>query len=211
MEKIVVIGGGGHAKSVIGIIKRLKKYELLGYVDHSDNGEILGVKYLGKDDMLTDIKKKHSNCQAVIGIGAVQVSEKRKTLIGKLRQMNFKLPVIVSPEAVINEDVSLGDGTVVHDGAVVNVGTTIGEGCIINTHASIDHDCTIADFAHIAPGATLSGGVVVEEGSIISVGANIIQYKKVARGCLVGAGATVVEDCLDPGVYLGTPARLCKK
>jgi UDP-perosamine 4-acetyltransferase len=55
MEKIVVVGGGGHAKVLISILKKNADFEILGYTDLKDNGCILGIKYLGDDSVLTSI------------------------------------------------------------------------------------------------------------------------------------------------------------
>jgi acetyltransferase-like isoleucine patch superfamily enzyme len=43
--------------------------------------------------------------------------------------------------------------------------------------------------------------------SMIGAGATVIQGRKIVAGCVVGAGATVVSDLAEPGVYAGTPAR----
>ena len=32
-DKIVVIGGGGHAKVIINILKKVGEYDILGYTD----------------------------------------------------------------------------------------------------------------------------------------------------------------------------------
>lgn len=210
MEKIVVIGGGGHAKVVIGILKRIRSFKILGYVDPRDNGEILGVPYLGADSVLAQIRKKYPKCSVAIGVGSVSVSEQREKIYNKIRLLGFKMPAVISPEAIVNENVSVGEGTVIVDGAVVNPGTTIGQCTIINTNSSVDHDSIIGDFVHIAPGVTVSGGVKVGKNSFLSVGSSVIQYKTIGANCMIGAGATVVKDCLEAGTYLGTPARLKK-
>lgn len=207
MEKIVIVGGGGHAKSLINIIQKTKKFKILGYVDLKDCGRVLGVNYLGEDSVLKSLKAKHKKISAAIGVGYVQVSDRRQKIYERLVAMGFKFPSIVSPTAIINQEVKISEGTVVFDAAVINVGSTIGTCSIINTNSSIDHDCTVGNFVHIAPGAVLSGGVVVGDFSLISTGAKIIQYKTVAQECLVGAGAVVVNDCTIPGgKYLGIPA-----
>ena len=54
-EKIIMIGGGGHAKVLINIIQKNNNYEIIGYVDIKDSGELSGVKYLGGDDCLIDL------------------------------------------------------------------------------------------------------------------------------------------------------------
>ena len=76
-DKIVVIGGEGHAKVIINTIKKLDSYEILGYTDIVNKGLLIGVKYLGNDEVLSDIIKEHKNCKAVIGIGQTEVSKKR--------------------------------------------------------------------------------------------------------------------------------------
>ncbi len=44
MGRIVVIGGGGHAKVVINVLKK-SGYSIVGYTDHGDRGVILGITY----------------------------------------------------------------------------------------------------------------------------------------------------------------------
>lgn len=206
MAEIVVVGGGGHAKVVISVLKKLRRFRIVGYTDTSDRGDILGVKYIGNDEVFADMVKKFPGLCAAIGIGTVGVSDLRREVMNRISGYGCLFPPIASPDAVVNEDVSLGDGTVVLDGAVVNSGTVVGEGAILNSNCTVEHDCRIGDYVHIAPGATLSGGVEVGDSSMVGAGATIVQYKKVASGCLVGAGATVVEDLTEPGTYVGTPA-----
>lgn len=208
MQKIIVIGGGGHAKVVISLIKKIKGWHLLGYLDDENKGKILGVQYLGNDKHLKILKEKHPQCAAAIGVGSVAVSDKRRKIKEHLEDKGFHLPTLVSPSAVTNEDVSIGKATVILDGVVVGAGTKIGEGVILNTSCSVDHDCQIGDFVHVAPGVTISGGVVIGAQCLLSVGATVIQYKTIADNCLIGAGATVIDDCPKAGCYLGTPARL---
>ena len=45
---------------------------------------------------------------------------------------------------------------------------------------------------------------------MIGAGATVIEGLKITAGCMVGAGATVVDDLMEPGVYVGCPARRIK-
>ena len=210
MDKIVVVGGGGHAKVLISILKKMKAYEIIGYTDIKNKGNILDVSYLGNDDILSELIKRQKHCSAAIGVGSVNLSEERKRIKNLVESLGFDLPAIVSPNAILNEDVSIGKATVVFDGVVVNSGTRIGECSIINTNSTVEHDCEIGDYVHIAPGATLSGGVKVGNNSFIGTGANIIQSKSICENCFIGAGSTVVENCLTRGTYAGIPAKKVK-
>ena len=206
-DKIIIIGGGDHAKVVISNIKKLDKYEIVGYTDLINKELVLGVEYLGNDEVLNDIIKKHKNCKAVIGVGCISVSNKRQRIYDKLKEIGFDLPVIISKNAIVNEEVTIGDGTVVLEGAIINVGSIIGKGVIVNTSAIVEHNCKVGDFVHLTAGAILGGGVTVGDNSMIGVGAIVIQYKKICDNCLIGAGTVVTRDILITGSYFGIPAK----
>ena len=211
MDKIVVIGGGGHAKVVISLLKKKRDYKICGYVDVIDKGSILDVSYLGDDSVLGDLFEHDEVSNAVIGVGDTGNASLRMSLIEKALRMGFSFPAIISPQAVVNEDITFGEGTVVMDGVVVNSGTKIGRFAIINTRSSIDHDCVIGDFVHIGPGAVLCGGVRVEYNSFIGAGTVVTQYKKIGEQCIIGSGAVVVDDCVSGGIYLGVKAQRTKE
>ena len=206
MREIVVIGGGGHAKVLISVLKK-DGYHVKGYTDIEDRGSILGVPFLGNDAILDEIARKSQSPHAVIGIGKVDASELRLSLQDKLGALGFDFPVICSPHAVVNEGVCLRAGTVIFDGVVINSGTEIGRACILNTGSIIEHDCRLGENVSIGPGVTISGGVTIGDNCMIGAGASIIQSIKVCQDSLIGAGSTVIADVITPGTYAGNPIR----
>jgi UDP-perosamine 4-acetyltransferase len=204
---IVIVGGGGHGKVLISLLKK-GDYHILGYVDPQDRGAVLGVPHLGDDSVLEGVLHRYPRCRAALGVGRVDgTSSVGHQLLVQLEELGFIVPVIVSPQAVVNEEVTLGPGTVVFDGAVVNSGTVIGRGCILNTNSTVEHDCRLGHYVHVAPGAALSGGVSLGDNCMVGVGACIVQGVRVAAGCLIGAGTVVVRDLDETGIYVGSPAR----
>ena len=208
-DGIVVVGGGGHAKVVISILRKLC-YCILGYTDLKDHGLVLGVPYLGADRELAALATGPKKLNAVLAVGQVGLGETRYELWTRLHSPALSFPLIVSPDAVVNEGVLGGEAAVVMDGAVVNSGATIGRAVIVNTNSTVEHDVVLEDWVHVAPGATISGGVTVGRFSMIGAGTTVIEGVKIAASCLVGAGATVVRDLTEPGVYVGSPARRIK-
>jgi sugar O-acyltransferase (sialic acid O-acetyltransferase NeuD family) len=206
MNDMVVIGGGGHTKVLISILKRLD-YRLLGYTDPMDRGPILGVAYLGGDDILRSLIREHMGCFAAIGLGKVDASAARRALADRVGAIGFVLPPVISPTAIVNEGVDLGTGTVVFDGVVVNSGTVIEGLCILNTSCIVEHDCRLGDNVHVAPGAVVSGGVTVGANTMLGAGSTVVQDVSIVADCMVGAGSTVAYDLESPGTYVGSPAR----
>ena len=203
MEDIIVVGGGGHAKVVISILKKLSRLHVVGYTDLQDKGLILDIPYLGQDSSLAEF----SEMNAVLAVGQVGLGHKREEIWTRIRSQLRGFPSIVSPHAIMNEAVKLGEGAFVMDGAVMNSGATSGRGVIVNTSSIIEHDTILEDWVHIAPGATISGGVRIGQYSMIGAAAVVIEGVTVSSDCIVGAGATVIRDLTEPGVYVGSPAR----
>lgn len=202
MRKIVVVGGGGHAKVVIDAIKCGKKFKVCAISDPSlKKGDfVAGIPIVGDDGVLAGLFKKGVK-DAFVGVGSIGDCSARKKIYDNLKKVGFRLPVIAHPNAVIAGDVELGEGTFVAAGAVVNPGARIGKNAILNTSSSVDHDCVIGDFVHIAPGVTLSGGVVVGEETHIGTGANVIQCVKIGKKCMIPAGTTCLDNVEDGQRY----------
>jgi sugar O-acyltransferase (sialic acid O-acetyltransferase NeuD family) len=206
MDKIIVVGGGGHAKVLISILRK-GSWDICGYSEKQDRGTILDVPYLGNDDILKTVILKNRSCKAIVGVGKIDTSPIRLSLQHRIKILGFEIPPVVSPNAVINREVEIGEGTLVCDGAVVNSGTIIGKACIINSNSTIEHDCRLGEDVHIAPGVTLSGEICIGHHCMIGAGAVVIQNITICENCLVGAGSTVINDIGIPGIYAGNPTK----
>jgi sugar O-acyltransferase (sialic acid O-acetyltransferase NeuD family) len=204
---VLVIGGGGHAKVLLHVLERLPQFSILGYIDPKDNGPILGHPRLGGDDAAAAILREHRKVAAALGVGKVRAGGGRVSMLEKFGSMGFVFPAIVAPSAVVSRDIVLGEGAVILDGAVVQPGCRLGRAVIVNTSAVVDHDCILDDDVHVATGAVLSGGIRVAAGALVGAGASCRQGVRIGAGCTIAAGATVACDCLEPGVYVGVPAK----
>jgi sugar O-acyltransferase (sialic acid O-acetyltransferase NeuD family) len=203
---IVVIGGGGHAKVLISVIRKLP-WTIAGYVDPHGDGPVLGVPHAGGDELLPALLARYPGCAAAMGVGKVDPTDRRARLQAAAEAVGYRFPTVVSPDAVVSADVELGAGTAVFDGAVVNTGVVTGPTCVVNTNATVEHDCRFGTNVHVAPGATVSGGVTIGDHTFVGAGAVVIHGVRIAGGCLVGAGAVVTHDLTEPGTYVGNPAR----
>jgi len=210
-NSIILVGGGGHCKVIIDILKEDNDYDEILISDLKENirKEILGIKIEYTDDQLEDLYKKGYK-NAFVSMGKVEINEHRKKLFDKIKNIGFNTPVIISKSANVSQYSEIGEGSLIGKSVVINPGTQIGKSCIINTGSIIEHDCIIEDNVHIAPGAILSGGTYVGKNSFIGTGAIIIQNINISQDTLIGAGAVVVKDINEPGVYVGTPARKIK-
>lgn len=210
MREIVVVGGGGHAKVIIDVLKRLSEYDVIGYTDVSDRGSILGIPYLGDDQILYKVVRSRGELYAALGIGYLNPSNRRKELAELLLSIGLELPPIISPYARVNDQVNIGKGSIVFDAVVINPDAFIGEYVIINTNSTIEHDIQIGNHVHIGPGAVICGGSVIKDYCFIGAGATVIHNVTICNHSLIGAGSTVIGDIDEPGTYVGNPAGRIK-
>lgn len=195
MEKIVLLGCGGHAKSIIDSLEETGQYEIIGFLDTEQKSHLVyrSYKVIGTDDALIELYRAGVK-NAFITVGYMGKSIVRDTLYDKISNLGFMVPTIIDNSAVIGKDAKIGRGTFVGKRAVVNANAIIGDMCIINTGAIIEHDCHIEEFTHISVGAVTCGNVRVGTHSLIGANATIIQGLTVGNHVIVGAGSIVSQN-----------------
>lgn len=191
MENIVIIGGGGHAISLMDSIVGKKEYNIIGYTDFSPSNNYH--KYLGTDKVLMSLFQQGTK-YAAVGVGYLRQTNIRDKIYGMLKQIGYILPTIIDKSAVIAQDTIIGEGTFIGKGVVVNADTKIGCMCIINTHATVEHGNMIGDFVHVSVGASLCGNVTVEDHCLIGANSTIIQGIRIGCNTIIGAGSVVLTN-----------------
>lgn len=198
MKSLIIIGASGHGKVVADIAMK-NGYEKITFLDDNKTlNECGGYPVVG-----CSAEFKHHDCDMIVAIGNAAI---RQRIQEELEQQKKSVPVLIHPNAVVAENVIIGVGSVVMAGAVVNPGSVVGKGCIINTCASVDHDCLVGDYVHVSVGAHLAGTVKVGSRTWIGIGSVISNNLNIICGCTIGAGAVVVKDIKESGVYMGVPA-----
>ena len=210
-NKILLVGGGGHCKSVLDSLLSLNLFSEIGIVDPSpgDAKSLLGVPVVGSDE---DLPSLFANgwTNAFITLGSVGNPSRRRDLYDTLLKIGFRLPVIADATAVVSRFAMVGEGSYIGNRAVVNPGATIGVCAIINTGAIVEHDCTIGDFAHISPGAVLCGSVTIGQNTHLGAGAVVRQQIAVGSNALIGIGSVVVRNIPDHCEAFGNPCKVVK-
>lgn len=204
---LILIGGGGHCKSVIEVAESVG-YEIKGILDMPDEvgKEVLpGHKVIGTDD---EIPQYVEECEFVITVGFIKNPALRIKLYNKVKTAGGRLATIIASTAHVSKYAELGEGTVIMHHAFVNAGARIGDNCIINTFVNIEHDAVVGNQCHISTGTMVNGECKIGENCFIgsqSVCANCIE---IASDIIVGAGSVVRKSIRMKGIYAGNPAIL---
>jgi len=191
MKNIILIGGGGHCKSVIDVIEQEGRFEIIGIVDKPEllGSNVLGYSVIGNDSDLNSLAKKYQ--YALITVGQIKSPLLRIKLFNLAVKAGFTLPNIISSNAYVSKHSSIGNGVVVMHNAIVNASASIGDNCIINSKALIEHDCTISKHCHISTNATINGGVTIESGCFIGSSATTKELITIGENSFIKAGSLV--------------------
>ena len=209
MKPLILVGGGGHCKSVIDVAESAG-YTILGILERPEEvgKKVLSYEVIGTDD---DMAKYVDRAEFIVTVGQIKSPDLRIKLHKMIEQAGGKLASIVAPTAHVSKYAQLGEGTVVMHQVVVNADAKIGKGCIINTFANIEHDVVIGNYCHISTGAMVNGGCKIGDDCFIGSQSVLANGISVCNGCLVSAGAFVLKPIKEKGVYMGNPALIKTK
>lgn len=186
MQKIALIGGGGHAKVIIDLLEALNhqhpQFEIIGIFDDLEQTTILGFPKLGNIDSLSTYTDAETHF--IIAIGNNEVREKLATTYSQL-----KFATLIHPSVIVGSDIIIGTGSVVMAGCIIQAHAQIGKHCIINTGAIVDHDVRVGDYSHIAQRVTLTGGVQVGKRCLLNAGTIIAPWQIITDETILPVGS----------------------
>lgn len=194
---LVIFGFGGHARSVADVAVGN------GYTD---------IVFVDKNARASEMYQQFAVFASepegqYIYIPAAGDNFERRAQVDNILEQNKQLVSIISGRASVSRYSNVARGVFVGHNAHIGPSTSIGRGSIINTSAVVEHDCQIGEFSHISVNSTIAGRVQVGANVFVGAGAVIKDGLTIADNVTIGIGAAVVQDIIEPGTYVGVPAR----
>ncbi|HEY0680479.1 MAG TPA: acetyltransferase [Chitinophagaceae bacterium] len=208
-KKLVLVGGGGHARSCIGVIESQHEYSIYGLIDTklSKGERVLEYPVLGGNELIPELAKQQ-DLYFLITVGQVKSAEVRVRLFELLESSNATVvPAIVAETAFVSPYSSLGKGTIVMQHVTLNAAAHVGQNVILNNHCLVEHDCRVGNHSHISTGAILNGHCEIGDRVFIGSGAVLTHGVTVASDVIIGAGSVVINSITEPGTYAGNPVK----
>jgi sugar O-acyltransferase (sialic acid O-acetyltransferase NeuD family) len=206
-REILLLGGGGHCRSLIDVLEKEGSYRIRGILDVAEKlgQEVLGYPIIGTEEDLPELLRQSPYC--LVSVGQVGPADLRMRLYQRLKEAGAVLPLIISTTAYVSPHAHLGEGTVVMHQACVNAGAEVGANSIINSQALLEHDVRVGDHCHISTAAVLNGGCRIGDAVLVGSRAALRQGVSITDQVLLGMGSVLLQDITETGTYAGVPAR----
>lgn len=207
MKDLIVIGAGGHARSVIDAALLNSELSIscvldIDFIEGVDE-EIFGVPVLGGVSYLERISPDESVIFLALGDNKV-----RKRVSHIIENYGFESVNIVHPRASVSREAALGTGNFIGAFANIGPGVKVGNYCLLNTLSNLEHEAIIGDFCQLGPNAMVCGRSNISDNVFVGAGGIILDNISLPVGVVIGAGAVVTKNfSASNSTYIGVPAR----
>jgi UDP-perosamine 4-acetyltransferase len=208
MNELVIIGSGGHASSLLDLMRR-SKLIVKGYVSESKavDGNFSDLPWFGDDENFT-ANEDPKEIKIVNAVGFMGGHNLRKQVTEYYARLNFKFQTLIDSTSLISETASIGEGAQILANSYIGPSVVIGANSIINTGSIIEHDSKIGSNSHVAPGVTICGDCNIHQSVFIGAGATLINGVDIGTNATVSAGAVVVKNVSKNMKVFGVPAQI---
>jgi sugar O-acyltransferase (sialic acid O-acetyltransferase NeuD family) len=210
MESVIVIGAGGHARSVISVLLVGSQWSVAGLIDKdsTERGQkVLGFELLGGMECLEDLRRSGLT-RAAIAIGD---NGTRGRLANEIESLGFELVNVIHPAAHIMAAASIGNGAFIHANSVIGPGCRIGHTLILQPMCTIGHESVIGNSVQFCPGVHVGGKAHIGDHCFFGPGAVIYPGVSIGHDVSVGANSVIHRDLPNRVVVTGNPARLARR
>ncbi len=206
MTRLALIGGGGHASDLLGVIEEMDPRGELFEVSVGDDEWRRKERFRGRRARLVSIEESLMHADRYIG--AAGYPSLRRSFVARAQAGRVKpAEPLVHPTAILGSGLALGEGTVVQGLSWLSPMVHVGQHCYVGYGAKLGHDVAIGSFASLMPGCIIGGEVKIGEGAMVGAGAVVLQGLSIGERAVVGAGSTVVADVGPDATVVGSPAR----
>jgi sugar O-acyltransferase (sialic acid O-acetyltransferase NeuD family) len=139
-----------------------------------------------------------------LGIGYSKVNQNRRETYETCKALGYELPTYVHSTVGRWSETTIGEGCFIFEGNVVQPFVTIGKNCVLWSGNHIGHHTVIGDNVFIASHVVISGRCNIGDNCFIGVNATFRDGVTVGRDGVIGAGAIILRDTVEAGVYRGT-------
>jgi sugar O-acyltransferase (sialic acid O-acetyltransferase NeuD family) len=210
--KLVLFGTGDIARLAHVYFERDSTYDVVAFtVDRAFmDGDAFRDLPLVPFDEVTRSYPPASHAMFV-ALSYAQMNKLRMAKYAEAKQMGYMLASYVSSRCTFLSDHPVGDNCFILEDNTIQPFVRIGSNVTLWSGNHIGHDAVIEDHCFLASQIVVSGRVRIGEACFIGVNATLRNAIAIAPRTLIGAGAVIMKDTEEGGVYLAPRPTLAEK
>ena len=202
MKKAIIIGTTDFAQVALPYLRDDSEFTVEAFAvnqEYIKETDLLGLPVVP----LEQITKSHppSEYAAFVGIGYSKVNTIRRKLYDELKSLGYGLPTYIHSTVHRWPETTFGEGCFIFENNVIQPWVSIGDDCVLWSGNHIGHHSKIGSHVFIASHAVVSGRCVIGDNCFVGVNATFRDNITVANDCVIGAGAIILKDTVEAGVY----------
>jgi sugar O-acyltransferase (sialic acid O-acetyltransferase NeuD family) len=212
MAKLVIFGIGDAGRLAHYYFLRDSEHEVVAF--SVDKEYIKELMFLGLPVIaFEEVRKAYppAEFKMFIAVGYSQMNQLRAAKYFRAKEMGYELVSYVSSRCTFLSDAPVGDNCFIMEDSTVQPFVRIGNNVTIWSGNHIGHDSIIEDHCFLAPRTAVPGRVRIGPYCFIGVNVTLRNAITVAPHTLLGAGAIIMKDTIEHGVYIPNRTELCAK
>jgi sugar O-acyltransferase (sialic acid O-acetyltransferase NeuD family) len=202
MSDVVLFGTGDFARTARVYLETDSAHRVTAFTVHErfvESSSLDGVPVVAFEGLMHSYPP--DRCSMFVAIGFSGVNRMRRGIYDQCKAMGYELITYVNSKATYWDELQIGDNCFVFENNVIQPNVHVGNDVIIWSGNHIGHDARIEDHCFIASHVVISGNVTIGESCFVGVNATFRDGVTVAPRCVIGAGALVMRDTIEGGVY----------
>ena len=211
-QKLIIVGEGEFAEIAYEYFTYDSPYEVVAF---SVENDYLKKKTLFGLPIVSFEQLEHlydpTLHRVFVAVTYTKLNRVRTRLYKEVKKKGFAPASYVSSKSFVWRNVEIGDNCFIFENNVIQYRVKIGNNVILWSGNQIGHRTVIEDNVFMSLNSVVSGYCVVGENSFLGINCSIADPKKIARDCVIGAGAVVITDTEEGKVYVGNPDKPTKR
>ena len=212
MAKLVIFGTGDAARVAHYFFTRDSQHEVVAFT--VDSEYLAGKSFF--DLPLVDFgevveRYPPQDHKMFIALGYSKMNKTRAEKYHQAKSKGYELVSYVSSRCSFLTEHPVGDNCFILEDNTIQPFVRIGNNITLWSGNHIGHDSIIEDHCFLASHIVVSGHVHIHPYCFIGVNATLRNSITIAPETLIGAGAIIMKDTVEQGVYLPERAKLFAK
>ncbi len=202
-KKVVIIGNTSNARLAKYFFTYDSEYDPVAFSVHAkyiEQEEYEGLPLIPFENLQD--KYPTDEYEAFVAVGYTKMSKIREMLYNECKAMGYTMANYISTKCSYLSQFQPGDNCFILEDNTIQPYVKIGNNVVLWSGNHIGHDVEIDDHCFITSHVVVSGFVKIGKNCFLGVNATIRDGITIAPETLVAAGAIIMKDTEEKGVYL---------